>query len=278
MAQTGVSRSAQNVALVRAHLTWLGVVNDPYARQMLTPDRRKTATALRLPGLRRLRLPGLAGLAARTLFFDTFVNEALDGGVRQVVIVGAGYDSRAWRLARPGVTFFEIDRPATQDDKRAKAPQGGPVYVPADVTDPQLDAKLRGAGFQADGPTAFCLEGLTAYLAEEDVAALFARLADLAPTGSPLAVSFDNGFERQRSFSRFARAYYERAGEPWRFRLPSEDAASFLAESGWTMQSLLNLSDLATEHLTRTELAGTLDTTSFVVVARKQVRATTSHR
>jgi methyltransferase (TIGR00027 family) len=278
MAQTGVSRSAQNVALVRTHLTWLGVVNDPYARQMLTPDRRRTAAALRLPGLRRLRLPGLAGLAARTLFFDSFVNEALDDGVRQVVIVGAGYDSRAWRLARPGVTFFEIeDRPPRTTSAR-RPPQGGPVYIPADVTDPQPDAKLREAGFRADEPTAFSLEGLTAYLAEEDVAALFARLADLAPTGSALAVSFDNGFERQRSFSRFARAYYKRAREPWRFRLQSEDAASFLAESGWTMQSLVNLSDLANEHLTRTELAGTLNTTSFVVVARKRVRATTSHR
>lgn len=135
LAQTRVSRSAQNVALVRAHLTSLGVVNDPYARQMLSPDRRRTAAALQLPGL-RLRLPGLPGLAARTLFFDTFVNEALDDGVRQVAIVGAGYDSRAWRLARPGVILFEIDQPATQEDKRTKAPEGGPVYVPADVTDP----------------------------------------------------------------------------------------------------------------------------------------------
>jgi methyltransferase (TIGR00027 family) len=271
MTQAQPSRSAQNVALVRAHLTRLGVVNDPYARPMLSPDRRRTAAVFRLPGV-RFRLPGLPGLAARTLFFDTFVNAALDEGVRQVVIVGAGYDSRAWRLARPGVTFFEIDQSATQDDKRTKAPEDGPVYIPADVTDPHLSDKLLQAGFQTDQPTAFTLEGLVAYMRKDDVAELFARLADLAVTGSRMAVSFDNGFQRQRIFSRIARAYYKRAGEPWRFRLQSEDAPSLLAETGWTMSSLLTGSDLDKEHLSRTKLAGTLstlNTTSFVAVAKK---------
>jgi methyltransferase (TIGR00027 family) len=271
MTQAKPSRSAQNVALVRAHLTRLGVVNDPYARQMLSPDRRRTAAVFQVPGV-RFRLPGVPGLAARTLFFDTFVNEALDDRTRQVVIVGAGYDSRAWRLARPGVTFFEIDQPATQDDKRAKAPEGGPVYVSADVTDPQLSEKLQQAGFQADEPTAFTLEGLIAYLAKEDAAELFARLADLATTGSRMAVSFDSGFERQRVFRRFASAYYKRAGEPWRFRLQAEDAPSFLAQAGWTMSSLLTGSELNDKHLSRTELAGALstrNTSSFVAVAKK---------
>jgi methyltransferase (TIGR00027 family) len=131
------SRSALNVAFARTHLTWLGVVDDPYARQMLPPNGKRAAAALQLPGLRRLgRRQTLPGLAARTLFFDRFIDDALDDGIRQVVILAAGYDSRAWRMARPGVTFFEIDQPATQEDKRVKAPEGGPIYVPADVTDP----------------------------------------------------------------------------------------------------------------------------------------------
>lgn len=80
------------------------------------------------------------------------MDEALDDGARQVLVVGAGYDSRAWRLARPGVTYFEVDQPATQEDKRAKAPEGGPVYVSADVADAQLDEKLLEAGFQTEEP------------------------------------------------------------------------------------------------------------------------------
>jgi methyltransferase (TIGR00027 family) len=113
-AQSRSSRSAANVALVRTHLTWLGVVDDPHAERMLPPGHRRMAAALRLPGLRLLgRHSSFPGLAARTLFFDGFVASALDDGVRQVIIVAAGYDSRAWRLARPGVTFFEVDQPAT---------------------------------------------------------------------------------------------------------------------------------------------------------------------
>lgn len=269
MTRARPSTSAQNVALVRALLTRAGVVDDPYARQMLSPDRRRKAALFQLPGV-RFRLPGVPGLAARTRFFDSFVDEALDGGVPQVVIVGAGYDSRAWRLARPGVTFYEVDRPATQDDKRAKAPAGGPVYIPLDVTDPHLSEALRRAGLQADRPTAFVLEGLIAYLVREDVAELLARLADFAAPGSRMAVSFDNGFEKQRRFSRYARAYYRRAGEPWRFRLAADDATSFLTDAGWTVTAVLTHRDLDREHLSRTRLAGALsrlDSTSFVAAA-----------
>lgn len=74
-------------------------------------------------------------------------------------------------MAREGVTFFEVDQPATQADKRARAPEGGPVYVPADATDPRLTDKLSEAGFQPQEPTAFMVEGLTIYLTKDDVGA-----------------------------------------------------------------------------------------------------------
>ena len=59
-----------------------------------------------------------ARLAARTRFFDEQVLAALDRGIRQVVIAGAGYDDRALRFRSPGVRYFELDHPATQADKR----------------------------------------------------------------------------------------------------------------------------------------------------------------
>jgi hypothetical protein len=151
MAQTNVSRSALNVALARAHLTWLGVVNDAYAQQMLPANRRRVAAALRLPGLRRLaRHPTFPYLAARTLFFDRFVGDALHDGLRQIVVIAAGYDSRSWRMACAGVTFFEVDQPATQADKRAKAPEGGPVYVTADHR-PPARGRARRSGVPIPG-------------------------------------------------------------------------------------------------------------------------------
>jgi methyltransferase (TIGR00027 family) len=267
--QPKVSSSAMNVALVRAHLTSLGVVDDPYARQMLPPNHRRVASALQLPGLRRLGHSSFPYLAARTMLFDEFVSDALDGGVRQVVVVGAGYDSRAWRLARPGVTFFEIDQPATQADKRTRAPDGGPVYVPADVTDPQLAEKLANAGFRPEEPTAFTVEGLVIYVAREAAADLLATLSGLGSAGSRLAVSFERGFERQPMTRRISAAYYRRAGETWRFRLRSDEASSFLSEAGWTLDRLHTPACLDHEHLSRTTLAGTLRTSSFAVDAKK---------
>jgi methyltransferase (TIGR00027 family) len=268
--QQKVSRSAVNVALARTHLTSLGVVNDPYARQMLPPNHRRVAAALQLPGLRRLgRYSTVPYLAARTLFFDTFISDALDDGLRQVVVLGAGYDSRAWRMARPGVTFFEVDQPATQGDKRTRAPDGGPVYVPADVTDPSLAEKLVHAGHQPQEPTAFTVEGLTIYLTREAAAALLGRLYDLGSTGSRLAVSFESGFERQPITRRLMTAYYRSRGETLRFRLRSEEAPSFLSQTGWTIDKLQTAERLENEHLSKTKLAGWLNTTSFAVDARK---------
>ncbi|HKE74958.1 MAG TPA: SAM-dependent methyltransferase [Acidimicrobiales bacterium] len=274
MAEAGVSRSATNVALARAHLTWLGVVDDPHAEGMLPPDRQRMAAALRLPGLRVLGLhSSFPYLAARTLFFDRFVADALAAGVRQVAVVAAGYDSRAWRLARPGVTFFEIDRPATQEDKRARAPAGGgPVYVPADVTGPGLVGALAVAGHRPDEPTAFLAEGLIIYLAREDAAALLARLAEVAAPGSRLAVSCETGFQHQRFNRRFARRYYRRRGEPMRFRLPRSEAEAFLAAAGWSAARLHAGADLDA-YLRGTRMAGRLGDVpgaAYIVSARRE--------
>lgn len=65
------------------------------------------------------------------------------------------------------------------------------------------------------------------------------------------------------------RAYYGRVGETLRSRLRPGDAAEVFSEAGWTIDTLLTGSDLDKEHLSKTKLAGTLDTSSFVVVAQK---------
>jgi hypothetical protein len=101
------------------------------------------------------------------------------------------------------------------------------------------------------------------------VAELFSVLADLGTTGSRLAVSFESGFERQRVLRLLTRAYYRRVGETLRFRLRPGDAPAVFSEAGWTIDTLLTGSDLDKEHLTKTKLAGTLNTSSFVAVAQK---------
>jgi O-methyltransferase involved in polyketide biosynthesis len=74
------------------------------------------------------------GPAARVLWFDAQVADALDSGTGQTVVVGAGYDSRAWRFRREGVQYFEWDHGATQEDKERRAPGPGGAYVNVDLT------------------------------------------------------------------------------------------------------------------------------------------------
>lgn len=265
-----MSRSALGVLLVRAHLTSLGVVDDPLAQQMVPPKARRALAVLQLPGLWRLaRRSTNPSLAVRTMFFDRFVAEAIDDGVRQVVILAAGYDSRAWRMARPGVTFFEVDRPATQADKRTRAPVGGPVYVPADVTDQRLMEMLANAGLRADEPIAFVAEGLIVYMTRAAVADLFARLSEFALPGSRLAVSFDSGFQRKPLMRWVMTAYYRRSGETFRFHLSPEDAPAFMSAAGWTVDDLVSPARLAPAFLAGTKLAGArINTSAFLLVGK----------
>jgi methyltransferase (TIGR00027 family) len=264
------SRSAVMVTLVRCHLTWMGVVDDPYAMQMLPPNGRRAAAAFRLPGLRRVaQHHTLPYLAARTLVFDRFVREALDDGIRQVVIVGAGYDSRSWRMARPDVTFYEVDQPATQALKRARAPQDGPVYVAADVTDPGLRELVVGAGFRPDQRSAFVLEGLAVYLEEQQVADLLRGLAELGHDGSRLAVSFERGFERRPGTRLLAEVVYRRSRETKYFRLDAADAPTLLEEAGWTVDRMITASELRSDYLEGTPMEGLPETRAFIATATR---------
>jgi methyltransferase (TIGR00027 family) len=268
MAATSTSRSATLVALARAHLHWMGVIDDPFAEQMLRPGWAGAASMLRLPGLERLgRNRQFAYLAARTRFYDQFVDDALDQGIQQVVVLGAGYDSRAWRFARPGVTFFEVDLPTTQADKRTRAPVGGPTYVAADVTGPSLGESLNAAGFRAGEPTAFTAEGLTMYLTEHEVVHLLGLLSALGP-GGRLAVNFGVGFEQQGSQrGRIGRRVMAAGGEALRFRLTPPDAPGFMTGAGWTIDQLLSGPQLRDRYLGGTRLAAADVTTSGFAVA-----------
>jgi methyltransferase (TIGR00027 family) len=131
---------------------------------------------------------------ARTRFFDDAVLGAIDDGVTQVVILGAGYDGRALRFRSPGVRFFEVDHPATQDDKRRRLTRLGVdahdvEFVSADFTQPGLASVLERAGHRADERSLFVLEGVLRYLPEHWFRELLAVLAARAAPRGELAVS-----------------------------------------------------------------------------------------
>lgn len=242
------SQTAQYVALVRAVLTHKGVLDDRYADGMLTPPMRAAAFALRrMP--RRTDSAFFAALAARTVAFDDAVRHAIDVGVKQVVIIGAGYDSRAWRLARHGVRFIEIDHPATQADKRRRAPHGGPIFVSVHLGVEPVNDALDRAGIDRTRPVVFIIEGVTMYLDTTDVDDLLQALSRQAPRGSRLTVNFAapaGTGGRQDRRRQFVLAALGRAqGERFRSARQIPDAGAFVSAAGWQVIETATLHELA---------------------------------
>ncbi len=247
------SHSAQYVAAARAILTTRGVLDDQYAAPMLTIPMRATVQAFRLPVLRdRAMTPFFGAIAARVTFFDDAVKAAVEAGISQVVTLGAGYDSRAWRFARPGVQFYEVDHPTTQTDKQSRAPAGGPTYVPLDMKAGSVLGALTQAKIHRSDPILFVIEGVTMYFRKHGVTGLLRELAHSAP-GSWLAVNFAAPpatlSTADRRAHRVVRTIGCTGGEPHLFWLRASEAGSFVGESGWRVRRAVSLRDYAEERL-----------------------------
>jgi methyltransferase (TIGR00027 family) len=131
---------------------------------------------------------------ARTRYFDDYFLRAADAGVRQVVILAAGLDSRAYRLPWPnGTTIFELDRPQVLDfkrevlDEQGAKPNADRREVAVDLRDDWPQA-LRDSGFDAAEPSAWIAEGLLVYLTAAAQQQLFSGIDALAAPGSYVGV------------------------------------------------------------------------------------------
>ncbi|CAN5785744.1 hypothetical protein BH24ACT3_BH24ACT3_12390 [soil metagenome] len=269
------SSSAQAVALARAHLTWTGVLDDHLAESMLRPKLALAARVLRRRPFRLLcRTPTFAFLGARTRFFDDAVREAIDVGVEQVVTIGAGYDSRAWRFQRPEVRYFEVDHPATQRDKRQRAPKGGPCYVPADLNVDSLAEVLSAGGFTAGVPALFVVEGVTMYLTEPVIMRLLSDLAELGGPGSRLAVNFTaipgTAAPTSTVATRVIRAMWRFRGEPMHRWARLDELPALLARMGWRAHDVVPGPELARRYLVGTGLPTALGPTAVVLAATRR--------
>jgi len=228
-----VSVTAQRVAAHR--LTFdrlLAPYGDPAADEALARD--VAATADVAPG------PMCDYLRARTRFFDTEVTGALDQGCPQVVIGAAGYDGRALRYAKPGVRWFEVDHPATQQDKRSRLDRLGIDsahirFVAADfAADPVADLLL-SAGLDPRLRSLFLLEGVAVYLERPVLRALLQHLRRVAGDGSALVISLSLSTGSADQAAR--RAAFQEAvaavGEPAWSVLEEANASAFLEAAGW---------------------------------------------
>jgi methyltransferase (TIGR00027 family) len=175
-------------------------------------------------------------------------------GVSQVVILGAGYDGRAVRLAANGVTYFEVDEPLTQEHKQrvvSRLPFDWPArFVTADLTALTWGQSLITAGLQPQQPTAFISEGVSMYLTAEDNAAILKTASECAGRASlavhvacenqPGAVAPPPG---ARALTRVVARLTRSESIRW---LPVDlsEARAVVASSGWNIRGCTDLQTL----------------------------------
>jgi methyltransferase (TIGR00027 family) len=186
------------------------------------------------------------GIEARTRFMDEQVMAAIGGGIRQVVILGAGLDDRALRFRTTGVRFFELDHPVTQADKADRlrglgAGQAGPTLAACDFRSDAVADVLAAAGHVATLPTLFLCEGLLVYLDGPGCLHLLAGAAAAAATGSVLAATLAIHDSQASAAEVAAEANAHRraaAAEPWCTILRRDEHLALLADAGWTVCSV----------------------------------------
>jgi methyltransferase (TIGR00027 family) len=255
----------------------LKIIDDPYAEGALSLRLRLTLFALqRRPLSGYGRSATFSFLAARTMFFDERVQEATRDGIRQVVILGAGYDARAWRLQQTGVRFFEVDHPATQREKRRRAPRGGDVtYVPADLRHDGLARSLQEAGLSADQPSVFIAEGLTMYLTARETEKMCAELAAVAPAESRLAANFVGAgggsvAPVSRAVAKAIRARWRMSGETMYHWASRDEVPNLLAAAGWKQNECLSGPAVVNRYLSNTSMTVSgVNPESFCVCATR---------
>ena len=194
--------------------------------------------------------PGGKGVKLRTRYFDDRLDEQLSRGCRQVVIPGAGLDTRGVRKQAPGVTYFEIDDADILNFKKERLAEAGietqVVYIPGNYVADNLLSLLGANGFDSNLPTYIIWEGNTMYL---NRSAVLGVLTDLRSSVARFAISFDylteavikdaTGDER---ISAFVERYAE-MGAPWAFGI--DDLAALADDAGLTVVNNIKLAELS---------------------------------
>jgi methyltransferase (TIGR00027 family) len=196
---------------------------------------------------------------ARTLHMDALLRKALKSGFQQVVVLGAGYDSRAYRFHKdfPNVHFYEVDLPATSKDKqrRVRSILGQTpdwvTYVPIDFNTQTLEEVLPKSGFASDKRTFYIWEGVTYFISETGVDHTLRFVADHSAPGSQIVFDYMlakvvQGTDYSPYGARSTVFFVAMRGEPYVFGLDPRHVKAFVNLRGLTL-----LSDLGPKELTR---------------------------
>ncbi len=259
------SRTAEQNALFRALESSLPesrrLFEDPLAQAFLGWPLALVARLAVVPGLQQFvpwyidhRWPGVrSSVVARTKLIDDAITASLGEHTEQLVILGAGFDSRAYRL--PGlraITVFEVDHLDTQATKRRVLEHALPTppkhvrFVATDFNQGDLESAMAAAGYSESARTFILWEGVTNYLTEAAVDTTLRWCARALP-GSLLLFTYVHRdvLTRPSEFIGTERLFasLEKVGEKLTWGIAPEELPEFLAERGLSLESDVGAAD-----------------------------------
>ena len=262
------SQTAQYIAFCRALETQeqpaRRLFDDPYAFALLSDPYRMFARLAHLPILGKLVYAILdlgwpytrSSGVVRTRAIDDLVRDAIRSGARQLVLLGAGFDSRGCRLEEAGkITVFEVDHPATQQVKKERLKTcmdrlpANIRYVAVDFERDNLEAKLAESGYDPATPAIAVWEGVISYLTESAVQGTFAVLARLLAPSSFLIFTYTHkgALDGSKAFpgARRWRSWSSVSGEPFIYGLNPDTLAEMLKPYRFLLQSDASTAEIA---------------------------------
>lgn len=223
--------------------------NDPIAQDLLPRSlevllKRRDGQVRSARELQLLRLSTLGltdHIALRTAVIDEAVRTAIKDGIDQLVLLGAGFDSRAYRMPElAACTVFEIDHPATQRSKKRRIAEHSALakevrYAPCDFVQVSLDQALTEAGFDSARPSCWVWEGVTMYLPNAAIDETMSTIAAHAALNSVLVASYltDSVAYRGRPLTALGTGLLAMISEPIRSGFPPGEIDSRLRTLGF---------------------------------------------
>lgn len=206
-------------------------------------------------------------VALRTRALDDALRVSLDAGIKQVVVLGAGLDGRAFRMAElEGIKVYEVDHPSTQRDKQSRLSHvhmkslADITFVPVDFEKDDLRFSLVNAGFSREQPAFWIWEGVTVYLTREAMKSTLGAMAQASAVGSRVALTYSRPPSQGSDMShpvlyRVARALVftgsivlGKIGESVRGFTDSSTLAELADEAGFVVRSDENVEDWANRY------------------------------
>jgi methyltransferase (TIGR00027 family) len=242
--------------------------DDPLAYRLLPFGWRLFLRLAYLPGLRQLllavrerRMPGSLGdILCRTRYIDDVLKQSLAQGLDQVVILGAGFDTRAYRIdGMDRIRVFEVDLPGWRQAKQTRlekvlgAVPDHVTLVGLDFDRQDLADALSAAGFHTGERTLFIWEGVTQYLTAEGVRSTLAFVSGVSGVKSSIVFTYIrrgivDGSDRPE-WMRALLSFTSKVGSPMTFGLDQAELAGYLAERGLTLVEDVGAADYQARYL-----------------------------